>query len=89
MALIECSDCHSQFSDAAAACPKCGRPNAPGKKSPNLNGAATLAVLLGIGSCWLWFGERLYLIFPADTLIFGGVLLLYGVILFAKAPGRK
>ncbi|ULU25301.1 Ivy family c-type lysozyme inhibitor [Dyella terrae] len=27
MALIECPDCHSQISDAAPACPKCGRPN--------------------------------------------------------------
>lgn len=27
MPLIECPDCHNQISDAAPACPKCGRPN--------------------------------------------------------------
>lgn len=27
MPLITCTDCESQISDAAPACPKCGRPN--------------------------------------------------------------
>lgn len=26
MALIQCSDCHTDISDAAAACPRCGAP---------------------------------------------------------------
>ncbi|MCP1375877.1 zinc ribbon domain-containing protein [Dyella lutea] len=26
MALIQCTDCHSDISDAAAACPRCGAP---------------------------------------------------------------
>ncbi|MGL6147511.1 MAG: hypothetical protein ACRC1V_03440 [Plesiomonas sp.] len=33
MPLIECPDCHNQISDAAPACPKCGRPN---DKKPEL-----------------------------------------------------
>ena len=28
MALVTCPDCQTQLSDAAAACPKCGRPMA-------------------------------------------------------------
>jgi hypothetical protein len=31
MALIKCPDCGKEFSDQAAACPNCGRPNAPPK----------------------------------------------------------
>ena len=29
MALIECPDCGARISDAAPACPHCGRPNQP------------------------------------------------------------
>ena len=31
MALIKCPDCGKEFSDQAAACPNCGRPNVPPK----------------------------------------------------------
>lgn len=34
MPLIECPDCHNQISDAAPACPKCGRPNDKKTESP-------------------------------------------------------
>ena len=34
MALINCSDCGYEFSDKAAACPKCGCPNTPGGMTP-------------------------------------------------------
>jgi len=34
MALVTCPDCNSQISDAAPACPKCGRPAAAAHTSP-------------------------------------------------------
>ena len=49
-----------------------------------INGKATLSILLGIGSCWLWFGSHVFFIFSMDSAIFGGILILYGIILFAK-----
>lgn len=44
MSLINCPDCSNEMSDAARACPKCGRPNqniAPVKRS--------ISILLGVG----------------------------------------
>lgn len=82
MALIKCPECVTEVSEAASSCPSCGHPIATAK--PRSNAQATLAILLGIGSCWLWFGPRLYFIFPMDAAVFGAVLLLYGVIQFAK-----
>jgi len=73
MALVKCAVCANEVSDNAASCPKCGHPIATAK--PRSSGHATLAVLLGIGACWLWFGAHLYFIFPMDSAIFGGVLL--------------
>jgi hypothetical protein len=57
MALITCSDCGKQFSDAAAACPNCGRPHKPAslptpeKKKTGCAtwGCLTLLVVGGIG----------------------------------------
>lgn len=83
MALIKCPDCGKEVSDASATCVGCGRPIGKAKRSRK--GEATLSVLLGIGSCWLWIGAHTYLIFPHDTLIFGLVLLASGTILFAKS----
>ena len=34
MGLITCPDCNSEISDAAVACPKCGRPTNPGLTVP-------------------------------------------------------
>lgn len=54
MALIKCADCGKDFSDAATACPGCGRPNkAAEKKAPASNGClivilAMLAVFGGL-----------------------------------------
>ena len=86
MALIKCAACANEVSDNAASCPKCGHPIATAK--PRSSRQATLAVLLGIGACWLWFGAHLYFIFPMDSAIFGGVLLAYGVIKFAMGGQR-
>lgn len=83
MALVKCPECETEVSSAASSCPGCGHPIS--KPKPKGTAQATLAVLLGIGACWLWFGPRLYFIFPMDSAIFGAVLLAYGVIKFAKA----
>lgn len=81
MALITCPDCGSSVSDAAPKCPKCARPL---KAKKNRTGEAVLSVLLGLGACWLWFGAHVYLMFSFDTAIIGVILLLSGVVLFAK-----
>lgn len=81
MALIKCADCGIDVSDSANACPKCGKPT---KVRKNRTGEAVLSTLLGLGGCWMWFGSRGYLMFPYDTAIIGGVLLLNGIALFAK-----
>lgn len=39
MPLVECTDCHNQISDAAPACPHCGRPGASAKMQPAATGA--------------------------------------------------
>lgn len=55
MALIKCADCGKEFSDAAAACPNCGRPNvaakpaqAPGCLRTGCLGFLGLTVVVGI-----------------------------------------
>lgn len=55
MALIKCADCSKEFSDAAAACPNCGRPNAapapvPKATSRTTWGCLVLIIILVIGS---------------------------------------
>ena len=53
MPLVTCPDCKNEVSDAAEACPKCGRPMRPSsatKKSSSASGCLVLFVLL-IGSC--------------------------------------
>ncbi|WP_291779172.1 hypothetical protein [Luteibacter sp.] len=68
MALINCPDCNSEVSDAAPACPKCGRPIAPPvpdtrsvrpsaspKKSSNVS-AATVIVAFGF-LAWFIYGK--------------------------------
>jgi len=67
MALIKCPDCGSEVSDAAPACPKCGRPiaapppaprsapaAAPPKKNKNLSGVTVLVVFGLLG--WFIYG---------------------------------
>lgn len=44
MALLKCPDCGKEFSDQAAACPNCGRPNAP-REAPKKAGCATWGCL--------------------------------------------
>lgn len=84
MALVNCSECSTEVSAAAVSCPKCGHPLLQSKPKSKSKNQATLAILLGIGSCWLWFGAQAIFIFPYDSAIFGAILLLYGVIQFAK-----
>ncbi len=58
MPIINCPDCNSEMSDAAPACPKCGRPNAnvaPEQRS--------VGIILGIGIAFIpllfsWFTLR-------------------------------
>jgi len=45
MALVVCPDCQTQVSDAALACPRCGRPMAS-PQSPTVTGAAKSAATL-------------------------------------------
>lgn len=47
VALITCADCGKAFSDAATACPGCGRPNAVAeKKAPASNGCLIVILIL-------------------------------------------
>lgn len=48
MPLIKCADCGKEFSDSAAACPNCGRPNkaAPAKKSIGCAGIGCLTIIV-------------------------------------------
>ncbi|WP_153810903.1 zinc-ribbon domain-containing protein [Paraglaciecola arctica] len=82
MAMMKCPECETQISSSASSCPRCGHPIS--KVKPKSTGQATLAILLGIGSCWFWFGTHMYFIFPMDSAIFGAVLLIHGVIQFSK-----
>ena len=60
MALIQCSECHSEVSDKAASCPKCGAPVAAARRASgpacpfchtSLNEGATVCP-----SCHAWYG---------------------------------
>lgn len=42
MGLLACPDCGNQVSEAASACPKCGRPNTPASQ-PQAGGAKSVA----------------------------------------------
>lgn len=58
MSMIICPDCNKEMSDAAHACPNCGRPNA---NAPT--GTKSVSVLLGIGIFFIplifsWFTLR-------------------------------
>lgn len=47
MALIKCADCGKDFSDAATACPGCGRPNKTAeKRAPASNGCLIVILIL-------------------------------------------
>lgn len=37
MAMIKCRECGSEYSDQAAACPKCGCPTTPPQQTPPVN----------------------------------------------------
>lgn len=68
MALIRCNDCQTEMSDQAAACPRCGRPNAAASAvaSPRIQvtakggraGSAVLGATLGfaLGTVLVWQG---------------------------------
>lgn len=77
---IKCKHCHSMLT-----APQGGDATRAAKPKANHTLEATIAVLLGIGSLWLWFGPHMYFLFPVDSAIFGGVLLLYGVIRFCQS----
>lgn len=81
MALIMCPDCGTEVSDAASSCPKCARPI---KRKKKRTGEAVLSIIFGLGLCWAWFGARVYIFFPLDTALMGVILLLSGVVLFAR-----
>jgi Flp pilus assembly protein TadB len=54
MSLIACPDCSTSVSDAAPACPKCGRPIAATtieQTGKNVKGAQLLGAMLTIGGC--------------------------------------
>ena len=48
MALIKCEDCGKDFSDAAAACPNCGRPNKPPAPTKRTGGGNGCLIVIGI-----------------------------------------
>lgn len=56
MALVKCKDCGSNVSDAAPACPNCGRPQAHSSKATrnNPNGTGWLALILLIAGVWIY-----------------------------------
>lgn len=83
MALIECPDCGAQVSDAAPACPHCGRPNQPVEslKRDRIRheaGAAIggLAVAIGVVAWFFGFGG-------VGAGIAGGGLAVAGAIAYA------
>jgi hypothetical protein len=54
MSLIACPDCSTSVSDAAPACPKCGRPIAATtieQTGKNVKGTQLLGAMLTIGGC--------------------------------------
>lgn len=66
MALIRCPDCGTDASDAAAACPKCGRPIAAPGTSQAVKAIALLLVVGAIFLVWRydlddafeWIGQQ-------------------------------
>ena len=63
MPLVTCQDCNAEISDAAPACPKCGRPmneepqivEATGKGWKLIQAAGVLALFFGVAqACKVW-----------------------------------
>lgn len=98
MALIKCADCASEVSDAAPACPKCGRPvqtMAPAgeKVSPQQANTFLFATIgFALGFTLLWGGCGKFNKPDAQGLlvcsIAGGIVALVGGILGASL-GKK
>lgn len=70
MPLITCPDCSSQVSDAAPACPKCGRPIAAVAAQP-------VSVQRGIGT-GVKIGFGMFIVLP--LLLFGGCLFFFSML---------
>jgi hypothetical protein len=83
MALITCVDCNSQISDAAPACPKCGRPvRSPARVG---KGGTSVPTFAGIGL----IGLGVYLFFASNAML-GAVIGGFGcviVVLLSRKSG--
>ena len=79
--LIQCSACENDIAREAPNCPKCGNPNAAHVDKKNKEGA--VALILGLGVAWLGLSGG-YFIFPMDTIVFAGVMIVYAIIRFAR-----
>lgn len=66
MALTTCGDCKAEISDAAPACPKCGRPMATATAATKAGkGGTSFPTALGIGM----LGVGVYLFFTGNAII--------------------
>lgn len=89
MPMIICPDCSKEMSDAAPACPNCGRPNSPRGAKPT---ERPVSILLGIGILLMplifaWFTLRKGYSTKAKVISFTWLLLILAI--FAAQEGGK
>lgn len=90
MPMIVCPDCSKEMSDAAPACPNCGRPNSPRAATP---AERPVSILLGIGILlvpliFAWFTLRKGYSTKAKVISFTWLLLILAI-LAAQDGGKK
>lgn len=89
MPMIICPDCSKEMSDAAPACPNCGRPNSPRTATP---AERPVSILLGIGILlvpliFAWFTLRKGYSTKAKVISFTWLLFILAI--FAAQDGGK
>jgi hypothetical protein len=82
MPLITCPDCQTQVSDAAPACPKCGRPMADADAAPSKAYGFLIfgVVLIVLGGGAYYVGDTMV---GSFSLCMGGVLMIIAGIVMA------
>lgn len=82
MALIKCSECGSEVSDKAAACPKCGNPineiEPPREATTKTTSSGALAKFIG----FMMIVIGMFMAIAGAYGSLGGVLIFIGIVLF-------